>query len=268
MPGLIITGALVLVVAAAMTMVGKGGGNFYVVIMALAGTPMHQAATSGQFILFSASVAAMIIFHRNRSVSWPLAVPVGVFTSLSALGGGYFSHLFSGFSLKLVFAAMLAAAGVIMLIPVPENRDSKRESGFGIINIRSGEQVFNINLWIALPAVILTGFGSGMAGVSGGSFLVPLMVLACGVPMRTAVGTAATLIAATALMGFAGHAARGDFNPSWAVPLAVTAIAGGIIGSRLSLKTRQVDLKRIFAFTNWLAAAFMLINALHTNGSI
>jgi hypothetical protein len=69
-------------------------------------------------------------------------------------------------------------------------------------------------------------------------------------------------------MGFAGHAARGDFNPSWAIPLAVTAIAGGVLGSRLSLKTRPVSLKRIFAFTNWLAAAFMLISALQANGSI
>ena len=37
-----------------------------------------------------------------------------------------------------------------------------------------------------------------MVGVSGGSFLVPLMVLDCGVPIYTAVGTASTLISATA----------------------------------------------------------------------
>jgi len=41
-----------------------------------------------------------------------------------------------------------------------------------------------------------------MVGVSGGSFLVSLMVLACGVSMHTAVGTASTLIAATAFMVF------------------------------------------------------------------
>jgi hypothetical protein len=39
---------------------------------------MHEAATTGQFILFSAAVAAMIIFQKNRSVSWLLAVFVGV----------------------------------------------------------------------------------------------------------------------------------------------------------------------------------------------
>lgn len=268
MAGLIITGILVLIFSIAMTMVGKGGGNFYVVILAMAGVSMHEAATTGQFILFAASVSAMLIFHRNRSVSWPLAVSVGVFTSLAALGGGYFSHLFSGFYLKMIFAAMLAAAGAIMLIPASERMDSEKANRFGIISIRSRVSTFHINLWVALPAAIITGFGSGMVGVSGGSFLVPLMVIACGVPIRTAVGTAATLIAATSLMGFAGHAVRGDFNPSWAVPLAVVAIGGGIVGSRISLRTGTLNLKRIFAFTNWLAALFMVFNALHAGGVI
>jgi len=97
MPSLIVVGLLILIVSVTMTMVGKGGGNFYVVILAIASIPMHEAATTGQFILFSASVAAMIIFQKNKSISWALAILVGTFTALSALGGGYFSHLFSGF---------------------------------------------------------------------------------------------------------------------------------------------------------------------------
>ena len=84
--------------------------------------------------------------------------------------------------------------------------------------------------------------------------MVPLMVLACGVPMHTAVGTASTLIAATAFMGFTGHAIQGDFNPSWAIPLAIITVVGGILGGKLSLKTKPKHLKKLFAYTNWLAA--------------
>jgi uncharacterized membrane protein YfcA len=65
-----------------------------------------------------------------------------------------------------------------------------------------------------------------MVGASGGSFLVPLMVLACGVPMHAAVGTASVLIAVTAMMGFTGHALQGDFNLLRAIPLAVLTTAG------------------------------------------
>jgi len=268
MSNLIIVSFLIFIVAVTMTMVGKGGGNFYVVILAMANIPMHEAATTGQFILFSASVAAMIIFQKNKSVSWMLAILIGTFTALSALGGGYFSHLFSSFSLKLIFAVMLLIAGIVMLIPVSENKANAKNKHFGIINIKSGGEIYNVNLWIVLPITILTGFGSGMVGVSGGSFLVPLMVLACGVSMHTAVGTASTLIAATAFMGFTGHAIQGEFSPSYAIPLAFVTIIGGIIGGKFSLKSKPKHLKKLFAYTNWIAALFMIFNAFHTKGII
>lgn len=268
MTNLIVVGLLILIVAIAMTMVGKGGGNFYVVILALANIPMHEAATTGQFILFSASIAAMLIFQKNKTVSWSLVVLIGTFTALPALVGGYFSYFFSAFSLKLVFAVMLFIAGIVMLIPVSESKSIIQNNNFGIINISSGGEIYNINLWFVLPVTALTGFGSGMVGVSGGSFLVPLMMLACGVPVYTAVGTASTLIVVTAFMGFAGHAVQGDFNPSWAIPLAIIAVGGGILGAKLSLKTKPKHIKKLFAYTNWLAALFMIINALHTKGII
>ena len=213
MINMMIAGCLIFFVAVLMTMVGKGGGNFYVVILAMAGVPMHEAATTGQFILFAASVAAMVIFQKNKSVSWSLATLVGISTALSALAGGYFSHLFSNITLKMLFAVMLMIAGAVMLLPVSDKKQATGGKSFGVVNFKSGGERYYINLWIAFPVTVLTGFGSGMVGVSGGSFLVPLMVLTCGIPMHTAVGTASTLIAATALMGFTGHAVQGDFNP-------------------------------------------------------
>jgi len=265
---LILVGILILFVAVVMTMVGKGGGNFYVVILAIASIPMHEAATTGQFILFSASAAAMIIFQKNRSISWALAVIVGSITALSALGGGYFSHWFSSFSLKIIFALLLLAAGIVMLVPFSENKPASEGTKPGIIQVKSGGETYSVNLWVTVPVTVLTGFASGMVGVSGGSFLVPLMVLACGVPMHTAVGTASALIMSTALMGFIGHAVQGDFNPSWAVPLALVTIVGGMLGGRFSLKTKPAELKKLFAYTNWIAALFMVINALRTKGII
>jgi len=265
---LIIVGFLILAVAIIMTMVGKGGGNFYVVILAIANIPMHEAATTGQFILFSASVAAMIIFQKSKSIMWALAIIVGSVTAISALGGGYFSYLFSDFTLKMMFAVMLLIAGLVMLIQFSKNTDNAKKRNYGIINIKSGDKTYGVNLWVTLPVSVITGFASGMVGVSGGSFLVPLMVLSCGVPMHTAVGTASALIMATALMGFLGHAIQGDFNPSWAVPLALVTIIGGVLGGKFSLKTKPKQLKKLFAYTNWIAALVMIINAHLTKGII
>lgn len=263
----IIVSALIFIVAILMTMVGKGGGNFYVVILTLAGVPIHQAAATGQFILFTASIAAMLVFQKNKSLSWKLAVLIGTSTSLAAFAGGYFSYLFSGFSMKIIFAFMLIAAGALMLIPITERGDRPAQKRWWVITFTLPNEPLSVNLISAIPITLLTGFGSGMVGVSGGSFLVPLMVLICGASMRTAVGTASSLIAATALMGFTGHAIRGDFNPSWAIPLACVTIAGGLIGGKFALKTKPKHLKRLFAYTNWLAALFMIFNAFHAKGA-
>jgi len=263
---LLVLGLSTLLVAVAMTMVGKGGGNFYVLILALGNTPMHEAAATGQFMLLSASVSAALIFGRKGSICWPLALVVGTSAALAALGGGYFSHCFSGFSLKLIFSALLLISGAAMLAPRPVGRSTARGPGSGIVDSGSGDETYSVNLWMALPATALAGFASGMVGVSGGSFLVPLMVLACGLPMHVAVGTASVLVAATAFMGFAGHAVQGDFNPSSAIPLALVAVAGGLLGGRLSLKARPRHLGRLFAYTNWLAALAMILNAFHARG--
>jgi len=113
-----------------------------------------------------------------------------------------------------------------------------------------------------IPVTILTGFFSGMLGVSGGSFLVPMLVLACGLPMRTSVTTVTPLVAASALMGFSGHAFQGYFTPSLALPLAVVTVVGGLLGGKFALKSKPKHLTQLFAITNMIAALLIVCNLL------
>jgi len=257
-------GILIFIIAISMTMVGKGGGNFYVLVLVLAQIPMQNAASIGQFILFAASIAALFIFHKNKTIIWPLAIMIGALIAISAFLGGYFSHYFAGYVLKIIFAILLFISGILMLIKIKnqENREYNKKIGHWSFKVK--EKEYSINLFISVPIIILTGFAAGMVGVSGGSFLVPLMVLACGLSMKNAVGTASALIAVTAFMGFMGHALQGDVNFAYAIPLGVIAIIGGIIGSKFALKSKPKNLKKLFAYTNWLAAIIMCINAITT----
>jgi len=148
-----------------------------------------------------------------------------------------------------------------MLRPIQEQPGENRRR-IGFWNRQYNNCEYTINLWLAMPITAATGLAAGMVGVSGGSFKIPLMVLACGVPMRIAIGTSSAMVAATALMGFLGHTVSGDFNPTWAIPLAVVAVMGGLLGAKFSIKARPEKLKLIFAYTTLAAAVFMLANAM------
>jgi len=251
---------IIFLLAILMTMTGRGGGNFYVLTLVLAGLPMHVAATTGQFVLFTTAGAATFIFKRGKTLSIPLALVLGFLTSGMAFIGGFVAHSFSGGELKIIFSVLLAVAGGAMLL-TPGERKKKSEHRWSYWNLRNGNQTYVINLWLAVPIAMATGFFSGMVGVSGGSFLVPLMVLACGVPMRIAVGTASAMVAATAFAGFTGHALHGGFDPAWALPIACVTIFGGVLGGRIALKTRPKYLKTLFAITTLIAAILMFVNS-------
>jgi uncharacterized membrane protein YfcA len=102
-----------------------------------------------------------------------------------------------------------------------------------------------------------------MVGISGGSFLVPLMVLAIGVPMHIAVATSTSLVLITATAGFLGHLTTGHFNLEMAMILAIVALTGSLIGTRLTLKANPKVLKIIFAVTSMIAAFIMMYTIIY-----
>ena len=257
---------VIFAISALMTMTGRGGGNFYVPVLVACGLPMLQAATTGQCILLAAAVAASLVFHKSKTIDWKLALAINPPTAVMALVGGYYAHLVPGGILKFVFTGLLVLAGFFMLWPAKDRLLGDRKR-LGFWRRKFGEHEYAANLWLTLPITAATGLVAGMVGISGGSFLVPLMVLACGVPMRVAVGTSSALVAATAFMGLMGHWAAGDFNAAWAIPMSIAAIIGGLLGGTFSLKTKPQNLKKVFAYTTLGAALFMAINAWLSVGS-
>jgi uncharacterized membrane protein YfcA len=250
---------IIFIIAISMSMVGKGGGNFYVLAMVLAGISMHNAATTSQLIMMGTSVTSMIVFSKHKKVDWKLALIIDPPTDVMAFVGGYFAGNIEGTTLKLMFAILLIVISIFMFISVKE-KPIERNDKFGYWNRTFGEYEYTVNLWITLPITAIVGFFAGAIGISGGAFKIPLMVILCGIPMEIAIGTSSAMVAVTALMGFIGHTLNGDFNAQFAIPFTIVAIIGGLIGSKYAIKSKPKNLKKIFAVTNLLAAIVMIIN--------
>jgi uncharacterized membrane protein YfcA len=250
---------IIFLIAALMTMTGRGGGNFYVLAIALSGYGMHAAATTGQFILIVSSLAATILFGKQKVTDWKLVLFIGSMTLVTAFLGGFFSGLFDDRWLKILFALFISIASLLMLKPVKKEVGIKNR--FTLV-MHSGAETYYLNLLLVVPVVVVTGFISGMVGISGGSFLVPLMILAIRVPMHIAVGTSTTLVMVTASAGFLGHLSQGHFDYRLAFPLAVAGLLGGVLGARMTPKIAAKKLKLIFAVTSLVAALIMVATAL------
>jgi len=251
---------IILAIAVFMTMTGHGGGNFFVIALVFWGFDMHIAAATGQFILFTSAIFAMLVFGRKKFVEWRIAVFVGVLIGISAFSGGFFSDYIPGDSLKLILAGFLFFIALFMMKPVKKNVQSQlSKKGWIHWHIQSVDKTrtYPVNLLFVIPIILLFGFIAGMVGISGGSFIVPLLVLSCHVPMRNAVGTASLLVAVSAITGFMGHAVSGHFDYRIAIPVAIGGAIGGLIGGSIAIKTKPAMLKILFAITTLVAAIIM-----------
>jgi uncharacterized membrane protein YfcA len=119
-----------------------------------------------------------------------------------------------------------------------------------------------VNLPLVLTATAFIGILSGMLGITGGIIKLPIMVLLCGVPMDIAVATSTVMVAVTALSGLAGHAVNGQVDWRAGLVLAIAAVTGGLIGSKISISMNKVRLKQMFGLIVWLIAIRIVIQLL------
>lgn len=105
-----------------------------------------------------------------------------------------------------------------------------------------GVRGYAILIGIGLTAGLL----SGLFGVGGGTVIVPLLVLMLGFNQRLAAGTSLGAIVPTASIGVLSYAASDSVAWIPALLLAVGAVVGAQIGTRLLPRVSQTVLRWIF----------------------
>lgn len=248
------------VISTLFSMIGMGGGILYVPILLFAGFTFKAAPAISLILITATSLSALFTFHKNRKVDWKLALVIDPPTDIMAFVGGYFSSWIPESTLRVCLAVILMIAGALMfrnrpkrggIHPAEKSRWYWRREFNGVS--------YRVNLPLVLTATALIGILSGMLGITGGIIKLPIMVLLCGVPMDIAVATSTVMVTVTALSGLAGHAVNGYVDWSTGLLLAVSAVSGGLLGSRISLSMNKVRLKQVFGVVVWLIAIRIMI---------
>ncbi len=109
---------------------------------------------------------------------------------------------------------------------------------------------------------LVAGNVSGLLGVGGGAFKVPIMNLLMGVPLKATIATSNLMIGVTAATSAAIFYGRGYVDPHWAVPAALGILAGARVGPRLAIHLPSKVLLIVFEVVLAVFGVLMLLRAL------
>ena len=222
MPILILAG-LFLLVAAAYSSVGFGGGSTYNALLILSGTDFRLVPS----ITLTCNILVVTggVYHYSKAgvISFGKLLPFIVLSIPMAWLGGRLvvsEQLFIGL---LGFSLLLAAAQMLIKPTVGVTRPGYTAGRYWLV---------------AAPIGGLIGLLAGITGIGGGIFLAPVIYLFHLAPARTVAGITSGFILVNSMAGLAGQLMKaGDYSPmqGWmqAWPLFVAVLIGGQLGSHL-----------------------------------
>jgi hypothetical protein len=253
-PELVAVGAA-LVIGTTLGLLGAGGSIMTVPLLVyVVGLAPRAAMTMALVVVGATSASAALLHARSGHVRARLAVPFALAGAPGAFAGGRLAFLVPERWLMLAFAAFMVAAAVAL-------RRRPDDGGGSVLEAPAPP--------VALVAAAGFGLGlvTGFLGAGGGFLIVPTLVLLFGVPMRHAIGSSLVVITANAGIGLAARADAEGLDGRLTALLTAFAIAGAVIGHRVSGRMPQATLKRWFAGLVLVVAAYIVARDLIWGGA-
>jgi uncharacterized membrane protein YfcA len=250
-----------------------GGGGSILTVPALVyalGQDTRTATTSSLVIVGLTSLIALVPHARAGCVRFGPGLIFGVLGIAGSVAGSALSTAVDPDVLLTAFAVLMLVVAALMLQRV---RRARRLPGHAappappMLSLRpfacDCPRVATL-----LVTASLVGLLTGFFGVGGGFALVPALVLVLRFPMWTAVGTSLLVIAVNSASALTARVGSGVGDLDWALIGAFTAaaIAGSLVGGRITARTNPHHLTAAFAVLLVLVALYTAARSLSLIG--
>jgi uncharacterized protein len=248
------------------SMLGVGGGIVMVPMLTLAfGVPIKTAIATSIVCVIATSSMAQTTFVSRGMTNIRLGMVLEVATTVGALAGGVTAVLVDARFLQVAFVAVLVY--VVWQMSRRGGDVLPRQTGVleaAFYDPAAGREVRYGVQRLGLGFVLCLGAGniSGLLGVGGGAFKVPIMNLLMGVPLKATIATSNLMIGVTAATGAAIFYGRGHMDPFYAVPATLGILVGARLGPRLAVRLSARALGVVFQVVLLAFAALMLLDVL------
>jgi|TARA_B100001964_G_scaffold211701_1_gene247171 hypothetical protein len=218
--------------------VGMGGGSSYTSLMVIFGINYTIIPTVSLSLNLIVTSIGMVNFWRNGYGRVSLILPFLVTSIPMAYFAGLLNLPKEIFQLILLITLILVAVRIYIL----------DEFKFSF-------HLFGVKKWIFIYSLgTLLGFVAGAAGIGGGIYLVPLIVIFGLGNEKEAAAAGTIFIWANSMAGLIARVQKNPFDFDFILPLIGAVIAGGYIGSYLGsfkfrAKTIQKFMGTVIIFT-------------------
>ncbi|WP_135604678.1 sulfite exporter TauE/SafE family protein [Methanococcoides sp. NM1] len=243
--------AIVFCLSILFSFLGMGGAIIYVPLLYWLGMDLLTAIAIALLLNVVTTFSASLTYIKKRMVDFHTAAPFIVSSAIAAPFGAFISQSVPDTTTLSTFSLVVALAGTIVIF---SKRIGNTESE--VKASRKARFIIGIILGLFIGTV------AGMLGIGGGTFLVPVLLL-LGFGIKSAPATSALVVFFSSLSGFLSHIGSLQIDPQLLVAMALTALVGGQIGSRLMYL--RYDKLRIFFeqyFSKMLGLVLLLISVM------
>ena len=229
------------------SMIGVGGGFIIVPFLSIfVGFNVKEAVALSLLSIVANSLSATVIYVKEDLVNFKLGLLLETSTMIGAIVGANILLLINESLLEIIFGLVLILASYRMI-----KGASLKEPEELILTIK--KKISGVS------ASFLAGLASGMLGIGGGLLKMPILVLLLSTPTRVAIGTSVFMISITTVTGAYIYFSNKLINFYYGAVAVIGAYLGAQIGSRLSLKVKTSQLKRIFGFILLIFSVIMIL---------
>jgi len=228
--------ALGLVTGVLSGMFGVGGAVISTPgIRALGVTPFEAVGTTIPAI-FPSALSGSLRYYREGLLDLRVIAWVAVSGTAAAVGTALLSHAVPGDGHWL----MVATAAIVFWTATRVLRAPDQADADSVDDTRRRDTPVRL-------AVLGLGAGtiSGLLGLGGGVVLVPAFLEWLRLPIKRAVASSLACVGLLAIPSGVTHAALGDIDWEFAIPLAVTVIPGARIGAALAIRSSDRGLRLV-----------------------
>ncbi|MBG7618134.1 sulfite exporter TauE/SafE family protein [Herbaspirillum sp. AP02] len=250
-----------------MGLTGAGGGILAIPLLVFGlHLSVPQAGPIGLLAVGMASAMGAVIGLRAGIVRYRAALLVAaVGIALTPLGT-WLAHQLDTRYLTLLFAI------VMVWVAVKGMRDARRSKTNAVtvsddcpcLRDKSGRFLWTPRCASRLAVMGgMAGVLSGLLGVGGGFVIVPVLQRVTDLAMQSVVSTSLAVIALISLVSVGTSMVNGHFDLNIGLPFSAGAIAGMLLGGKLSMRWHPAHLKLVFSIVCMVVSVGLIIKSLY-----